>query len=260
MCKGKEIGKKGFTLVELLVVISIIAVLLAIMVPALGKAREAAKTTICKARLRQFGIALRTYGQENNDNYLLHEWYLTGTSIWKPELTYWYARISPYIDVKAKLATSELMRCPSGDAIKDYGREYVNSWYGTDYGLQEPYSQNTKASKNIKISSIKMPYDFSSFFDFFVGNKTEGAIGDGLFTGSIEWGKFYKLVDNMEYLEFRNKVFRHNGFRAINAVYIDGHTSTVIKRQKVWSSLDSPSSTAFDPTGKTYGYQFILGR
>lgn len=57
----------AFTLVELLVVISIIAVLLAVLMPALSKARELAKRTICATNLRQWSIALSAYCSANND-------------------------------------------------------------------------------------------------------------------------------------------------------------------------------------------------
>lgn len=53
--------KKGFTLVELLVVISIIAILLAVLMPALQKARELAKRTICSNQVRQIGVGMSTY-------------------------------------------------------------------------------------------------------------------------------------------------------------------------------------------------------
>lgn len=60
--------KKGFTLVELLVVISIIALLMGILIPSLSKAREQAKITVVDTELRQIGLALEVYF-ENNQKY-----------------------------------------------------------------------------------------------------------------------------------------------------------------------------------------------
>jgi prepilin-type N-terminal cleavage/methylation domain-containing protein len=51
----------GFTLVELLVVISIIAILLAVLVPAMSRAKEAAKRTICGSQEKQIGVAVLSY-------------------------------------------------------------------------------------------------------------------------------------------------------------------------------------------------------
>src|SRR5438105_2139955 len=69
MHRGVQKSRRAFTLVELLVVIGIIAVLIGILLPVLGRARDQANTTACMATLRSLGQTLAIYTSENKGSY-----------------------------------------------------------------------------------------------------------------------------------------------------------------------------------------------
>jgi prepilin-type N-terminal cleavage/methylation domain-containing protein len=66
----------AFTLIELLIVIAIIALLIGILLPALGKSRKAARITVCESNMRQHGVSLANYATDWKN--------LIGTFSWKP--------------------------------------------------------------------------------------------------------------------------------------------------------------------------------
>lgn len=90
---------KGFTLIELLVVIAIIALLLAVIIPSLARAKEAALNTICKSNLKSFGAASFAYLGDNDNtftgsfsNIYKENVVITSACLWHTKnLSPWYA-------------------------------------------------------------------------------------------------------------------------------------------------------------------------
>jgi len=89
--------RNGFTLVELLVVVAIIALLLGILLPALGKAREIARTSVCLSNLKQIGTASVSYAMENGGILPMHSAVDASGEPSYNELRWWGWSVMPMI-------------------------------------------------------------------------------------------------------------------------------------------------------------------
>jgi prepilin-type N-terminal cleavage/methylation domain-containing protein/prepilin-type processing-associated H-X9-DG protein len=102
--------RRGFTLIEMLVVIAIIGVLVAILLPALAASREASRSATCKNNLRQIGIGLHTFSDNHS------EFFCTGASDWKRDGAFtevgWVADL-----VNEGIAVGQML-CPSNQEVR----------------------------------------------------------------------------------------------------------------------------------------------
>jgi len=132
---NRQTGIRGFTLIEILVVIAIIVLLAAITFPTFSRARENARRTSCASNLKQIGVGLLQYTQDN-DELLPRAWRGGNMASDAVVSSKWMDMAQPYIK------NEQVFNCPSATGLRPYkfrdgfnfGSYAINSayWDGTD--------------------------------------------------------------------------------------------------------------------------------
>jgi len=163
--------RKAFTLVELLVVISIIALLLSILMPALSKVREQARTVMCQSRMGQWGQFVFLYAHDNGDSIPYVEGMNPDRYLWTDLLGHYISeqRVNDGEAVRGSNYYLEARKCPASTATNtSYIGPNSSTLAGhTPFIWQENVNTSTPGGINasIKISSIHQPGSVFGFLD-----------------------------------------------------------------------------------------------
>jgi prepilin-type N-terminal cleavage/methylation domain-containing protein/prepilin-type processing-associated H-X9-DG protein len=225
---------RGFTLVELLVVIGIIAVLISLLLPALNRARESARAVKCASNLRQLFLAQQYYADEHDNRYAAPQLYW-GAS--EGSESRWMQRLRPYVAKSLGIGLANMSLtdtrgvnavfvCPSqnldGAAI-DFKTYALNACQKSP---RWRYSRNKsrQSSTIILIGEQGLSASEELLIPFTSGSPLRGIFAGA--NGPATWN----AVGTWANANFDGG-FRHAGGKRMNAVFLDGHVEGVSREQ-----------------------------
>ncbi|HEX8339740.1 MAG TPA: type II secretion system protein [Tepidisphaeraceae bacterium] len=237
--------KSGFTLVELLVVIGIIAVLISILLPALGKVRHQAQITKCAAQMRDIGNAVHMYANENK-GFLPPPRNDTGQANYSYSSNYlWTLGFNPsasgFDDVRDQGALL-------GRLVKTkYLPNKITSWQCPNVkAITADYQSNYYFNPHIKRNSVSNTdqtwWRKIDGFGKYPGSMNYLKTSSGT-TGVFNYPVFRKALMTDPIHDFTNSTHARGNFRAWNLLYADGSVRTYTTDAKAtratgnWSRL-----------------------